>query len=72
MRWNEMKLLTGLPSGPVKGTISVAADRIAVFGKLGLARSSWRNRRKLAVSFGLTISQPMPCCPGNSQLRKGK
>ena len=52
-----------------KGVMEVAAVRMSLEPVVVL-RSSWRNARKLSLSFGEMALQPMPCLPGYSQLLK--
>jgi hypothetical protein len=59
----------GLPSASDHGATPPVAVRKSFLPAL-LARSSFRNERKFAVSFGDTVLQPMPCEPGYSQLRR--
>lgn len=59
--------MDGIPLGPTKGTVAVAADNMRVFPRASL-RSSCRKARKFAVSFELIVLHPIPWLAGYSQL----
>ena len=63
--------LRGFPSGPAKGTIFDAAERIKPEPS-GCRRSSCKNNKKFAVSSTFTVLHPTPALVGNSQLKRKK
>ena len=64
---NWLTSVKGVPSGPLKGLIDVAADNVRLL-PAGSARKACKKDRKLLASFEEITLHPIPAALGYSQL----